>query len=86
VRSGPALPEYENDRKHRDLGDVAETGQKLQRLLRFGRQARELADHEIHHIVGVALGANALEVPRPAGRGVIEREQMLFGERVKKTE
>ena len=44
----------------------------------------ELSDHEVHHVVGVALGVNAIEVPRPAGRAMIEGEQSLFGERVKK--
>ena len=45
----------ENDRQQRDLGDVAETGQQLQRILRLGRKAREPADHEVHHVVGVPL-------------------------------
>ena len=74
----------ENDRKHRDLGDVAEAGELLQRLLRFDRQAGQLADHEVHDIVGVTLGVNALEIPAPARRVMIEGEQALFGERVKK--
>ncbi len=74
----------ENDRQHRNLSDGAETGQKLQRPLRFGRQARQLPDHEVHHIVGVALGANALELPRPARDIMIKRQQVLLGERMKK--
>ena len=74
----------ENDRKRRDLGDVAEAGQLLQRLLRLGRQAGQLPDHEVHHVVGVALGVNAIEIPGPARAVMIEGEQPLFGERRKK--
>ena len=74
----------ENDRQRRDLGDVAEAGELLQRLLRFGGQAAQLPDHQVHHIVGVALGVNAIEVPGPAPVVMIEGEQALFGERGKK--
>ena len=74
----------ENDRKHRDRGDVAEAGEKLQRLLRFDRQAGQLAHHKVHDIVGVPHGVNAREIPGPARRVTIEAEQALFGERVKK--
>ena len=45
---------------------------------------RELADHEVHDVVGVALGVNAIEIPGPALSLMIEGEQPLFGERVKK--
>ncbi len=69
-----------------DLGDVAETGELLQRLLRFGRQAGELPDHEVHDVVGVPLGVNAIEIPAPARRVMIEGEQPFFGERSKGTE
>ena len=62
----------ENDRKHRDLGDVAEAGELLQRCLGPGGQARQLPDHKVHHIVGVTLGVNAIEVPAPARRVMIE--------------
>jgi hypothetical protein len=79
LRRGP-----ENDRKHRDLGDVAETGKKLQRLLRFGREASELADHEVRDIIGVTLGTNPLQVPPPMRGAMIEGQQVLLGERVKK--
>ena len=71
----------EDDRKRRDVGDVAETGQLLQRVLRFGRQAGELSDHEVHDVVGVSLGVNAVEIPGPARRIMIEGEHSLFGER-----
>ena len=71
----------ENDRKHRDLGDVAEAGELLQRRLGLDRQAGQLPDHEVHHIVGVPLGVKAIELPVPARRVMIEAEQSLFGER-----
>ena len=60
------LRRSENDRKHRDPGDIAEAGQLLQRRLRFGRQASDLADHEVHHVFGVTLGVNAIAIPEPA--------------------
>ena len=50
----------------------------------FVRQAGELADHEVDDIVGVALGVNAIEIPGPALGLMIEGEQSLVGERVKK--
>ena len=68
----------------RDLGAVAETGQKLQRLLAFDREASELADHEVDDVVGVTLGADALEIPGPAGGAMVECEQVLLGKRVEK--
>jgi hypothetical protein len=71
----------ENDRKHRDLGDVAETGEPLQRGLGLVGQAGQLPDHKVHHIVSVPLGVKAIDLPAPARRVVIEAEQSLFGER-----
>ena len=69
-----------------DVGDIAETGQLLQRLLRFVRQAGELPDHEVHDIVGIALGVNAIEIPGPARLLMIEGEQSLVGKRVEEIE
>jgi hypothetical protein len=43
-----------------------------------------LANQKVHHVIGVTLGVNAIEIPRPARRIMIEVEQALFGERVKK--
>src|ERR1700675_606037 len=70
----------ENDRKHRDFGDVAEAGELLQRGLGLGGQAGQLPDHEVHHIVGVPLGVKAIELPAPARRVMIEAEQPLVGQ------
>ena len=68
--------------KRRDLGDISEAGEMLQRRLGFRGQAGQLPDHEVHHIVGVPLGVNAIEIPAPARRVMIEGEQALVGERV----
>ena len=67
----------EHDRERRDVSDIAETGELLQRLLRFVRQAGELADHQVHDVVGVALGVDAIEIPGPAPSLMIEGEQSL---------
>ena len=55
-------PEHVGERL--DISDIAETGQLLQRLLGFVRQAAELPDHEVDDVVGVALGVNAGRCPR----------------------
>jgi hypothetical protein len=49
--------------------------------LGLGRQAAQLRDHKVRHIVGVALGVEAIEIPVPAHRIMIEAEQPLFGQR-----
>jgi hypothetical protein len=61
--------------------DVAEAGELLQRLLGLDGQAGQLPDHEVHHIVGVSLGVNAIELPAPARDVMIEAKQPLVGER-----
>ena len=64
-----------------DLGDVAETGQQSQRLLRGGGQSGQLGGHQIRHIVGEALGPDPRHVPCPGGRGRVECQQLLLGQR-----
>src|SRR5882724_10648251 len=71
----------ENHREHRDLGGVTEAGELLQRNLGLDWQTGQLPDHEVHHVVSVLLGVNAIELPAPARRVMIEAEQPLFGER-----
>src|ERR1700729_4039297 len=78
------LGSIENGGKHRNRGDIAQAGKMPQRLLRFDRQPGHLANQKVHHIIGVTLGVNAIEIPRPASRIMIEVEQALFGEGVKK--
>ena len=53
----------------------------LQCRLRLGRQTNELPDHEVHYIVGVSLGVNAIEIPGPAPGIMVKGEHFLFGER-----
>src|SRR5215813_8488158 len=66
---------------HRDFGGIAETGHLLQCQLRFGRQAGQLRDQEVHHIIGVTLGVNVLEIPGPARSIMIKGEHSFIGER-----
>src|SRR5436190_6192030 len=70
-----------NDRKCRDFVDVAEAGKLLQCSLGLGGQAGQLPDHQVHHVVGVTLGVNAIETPGPARVAMVEGQQSLFGER-----
>src|SRR5260370_22964128 len=71
----------EDTRKYRDVGGVAEAGELLQRRLGLDGQSGQSSDHEVHHIVGVPLGAKTIELPVPARRVMIEAQQPLFGER-----
>ncbi len=45
------------------LRTVPHARKKLQCVLRFYRQAVQLANHKVDDIVGITLGANAIEVP-----------------------
>src|SRR5262249_49790234 len=40
-----------------------------------------LRDQEVHHIIGVTLGVNALDIPGPARSIMIKGEQSFVGER-----
>ena len=77
----PLLRNSKDDRKHRGVGDVSETGHLLQGSLRCGRQPGEFPEHEVHDVIGVSLGVNAIEVPGPARRIMVEGEHSFFGER-----
>src|SRR5215472_154613 len=66
---------------HRDFGGIAETGHLLQRQLRFGRQAGQLRHQEVHHIIGVTLGMNAVEIAVPARSIMVKDEHFFVGER-----
>jgi hypothetical protein len=65
------------DAQHADLGHVTQVGEVLQGILRGDRQPVQFADHEVHHVVGVVLGVDTIDVPGPDGRGGVEREQTL---------
>ena len=45
------------------------------------RQAVQLPNHEVCHIIGITFGVDALQIPRPSPVAMIEREQCLLGER-----
>jgi len=66
---------------HRDFGGIAETGHLLQRRLRFSRQAGQLRDQEVHHVIGVTLGVNAFDIPAPARSLMSKGEHSFIGER-----
>jgi hypothetical protein len=51
-----------------DLGDIAQAGELLQGVLGAFGEPLQLLDHEIRHVVGVALGADAIDVPVPGSR------------------
>src|SRR6266852_2046133 len=70
-----------NDRKYRDFSDVAQAGKLLQYSLGFNRQAGQLSDHEVYHIVGVTLSVNAIEIEGPSPGIMIEGKQAILGER-----
>ena len=73
-----------NQGQGRDLGDIAQAGELFQGVLGRGGEPLQLAHHEIHHVVGIALGADAIHVPFPHVRGRVEREQPLLRQRGKK--
>ena len=75
-RLGPAV-----DHAQRGGRRVAQAGELLQRRLGRRGQAAQLAEHQLHHIVGEALGLDAIEVPGPARLAMIEGEQSLLGQR-----
>src|SRR5581483_5852397 len=41
-----------------------------------------LPDHQVHDIVGVRLRLNAIEIPTPAPRVMVEADHALLGQRV----
>ena len=53
----------------------------LQAFLGGARKPLQLPGHEIHHVVGIALGADAIHIPLPSLRDLVERKQPLFGQR-----
>ena len=53
---------------------VSKAGKLLQRVLSLDREAVQFPNHEVHHIVGVTFGVNAIEIPRPLRGTVIEGE------------
>src|SRR5262249_50721581 len=63
---------------------VAQAGQMRERSLGVGSETRQLPGHQVHHVVRIAFGANAIQVPGPSLRDMVESEQALFKQRRKK--
>ncbi|MCY1220413.1 hypothetical protein D9M72_324240 [compost metagenome] len=74
--------QVEHGRQGIDLRHVAQAGQLLQGLAGFQRQARELSDHEVDDVVGIALGVDALRLPTPAAGCVVVGQQLFLGQRL----
>ncbi len=62
-------------------GDIAQAGELFQGFLGGGRKPLQLAGHKIHHVFGIALGADPIHVPLPSPSNRVEREQPLIGQR-----
>ncbi len=48
-----------------DLGDVAQAGELFQGFLSGGGEPLQLPGQEVHDVIGVALGADVIDVPLP---------------------
>src|ERR1700677_3874838 len=70
--------------KESKLRTGADAGKLAKRRLGFSRQAIELDDHEIDHVVGVTFGVDATEVTKPLPSCVIENQQRFIRERREK--
>src|SRR5437762_483483 len=44
-------------------------------------RCEQLPYHKVHHIIGITLGVNAIQVPTPSPFAMIEGDQTLFGKR-----
>ena len=73
-RVHPFLGPSQNVRECRDVGDAAEAGELPQRALRLEWQPRKPPGQELHDIVGMAFGADAIDVPGPMRVLVIESQ------------
>jgi hypothetical protein len=72
----------ERDRGRCDVDLVAEARELLERRPDAGRQATELAHHQVDDVVRVSRGVQALEIPAPAAAAVVELQQAFVSERV----
>src|SRR5580693_5702211 len=64
-----------NRRKHGGFGAISNAGKLLEGLLSCNWKPVQLADHEVHNVVGITLGANGVEIPAPSGISMIESYQ-----------
>ena len=66
-----------NQSERGDIGDVPKAGELFHRLLRGGGEPLHLFDHEIGNVLGVAPGADAIDVPSPGWPDRVEHEETL---------
>ena len=52
-----------SDPEHLEFGAIAHAGKLLECFLCFYGQAVQLSDHQLHDVVGVALGVNVAQIP-----------------------
>src|SRR6266550_5627193 len=67
-----------NQRKRLRLGSIPQAGQLAENLLSRWRQTAQLRRHKSCDVVGITLGANAIEVPGPSPFTIVECEQPLL--------
>src|SRR5579871_5489618 len=44
----------------------------------------QLVGHEVHNVVGIAQGANGIQIPAPSGVFMVENNQLLFNQGLEK--
>ena len=81
ARSAASGSRLEDDGQRVGVHAGAEAGGQLERLLRLRRQVVQLADHQLDDVVGVALRPDARDVPAPATRAAVERDQPVLVQR-----
>jgi hypothetical protein len=69
-------------RQRGGVRSVAEAGKSFKRFKRLLRQAVQFADHQVDHVVGVTLGSNAPQVPRPASCSLQRVQELDHEERI----
>ncbi len=70
----------EDEAERGGIGGISQAGELGQGVLRLLGQAGELAHHQVHHIVGIALGMNAGYIPLPGPVAGVEAQQFLLGQ------
>src|SRR5258706_4390204 len=67
-----------SQRKRLQLGSIPQASQLAENLLSRWRQTAQLRRHELCDVVGITLGANAIQVPGPSPFTIVECEQPLL--------
>src|SRR5580692_10695793 len=61
-----------NSREGGGTGAVSNAGKLLERLLSRNGKSAQLVHHEVHHVVGITLNANGIQLPAPASLSMLE--------------